>query len=213
MVAPVIDRMAWTGSAPLNLALFDFDGTITTREMFRPFIDFAVSRRRRTLGGILLGPMVIGYKLGWVSSNVMRKYAVRFGFGGVAAAQVDEFGHRFAKEILPSVLRDVALERIRWHKEQGDRVVVVSGSLDVYLTHWCRQHDLELLCSELEIKGGRLTGHYRGEQCVSAEKPRRVCAAYDVGSYPVVYAYGDTKEDIDLLKIAHRRYYQWQEVS
>lgn len=93
----------------------------------------------------------------------------------------------------------------------GDRIVVVSGALDVYLSHWCQEHGLELLCSRLESREGRLTGRYRGEQCVNAEKSRRVRAAYDLASYPVVYAYGDTKEDHHLLGIAQCRYFQWQE--
>jgi len=197
----------------MNLALFDFDGTITTREMFRPFIEFAVSPRRRTFGGALLAPMVAGYKLGWVSPNRMRRSAVRFGFRGVPEAHASAQGELFAREVLPGVLRPQALERIQWHKEQGDRVVVVSGALDVYMSHWCRTHELELVCSRLESRDGRLTGRYRGEQCVNAEKARRVRDAYDLAAYPVIYAYGDTPEDRDLLGMAHRRYFQWQEVS
>jgi phosphatidylglycerophosphatase C len=197
----------------LNLALFDFDGTITTREMFRPFLEFAVSRRRLALGGAVLAPLVAGYKAGLVSSNLMRASAIRFGLTGMPASHASEQGRRFATEVLPEVVRPHALERIRWHKAQGDRVVVVSGGLDIYLSHWCRQHELELVCSEVEIRSGRLTGRYRGAQCVGAEKPRRVHAAYDVAAYPQVYAYGDTREDLDLLQIAHHRYYQWQEVA
>ncbi|WP_243041119.1 HAD family hydrolase [Dyella sedimenti] len=197
----------------MNLALFDFDGTITTRELFRPFLEFAVPSRRLRWGGLLLAPMVAGYKLGAVSSNTMRACAVRLGLRGMALDRADDKGRRFASEIIPGVLREHALERIRWHQRQGDRVVVVSGALDIYLSHWCRAQGLELLCSRLEIRGDRLTGRYHGAQCVSAEKPRRVREAYDLDAYPVVYAYGDTHEDLDLLRIAHHRYYRWRELD
>lgn len=197
----------------MNLALFDFDGTITTREMFRSFIEFAVSPRRRMLGAALLGPMVAGYKLGWVSPNLMRRCAVHMGLRGVPEARAFALGADFARAELPGVLREHAMDRIQWHKAQGDRIVVVSGALDVYLSHWCREHGLELLCSRLESRAGRLTGRYRGEQCVNAEKSRRVAEAYDLASYPLIYAYGDTREDMHLLRLAHRRYYQWQEVA
>ena len=197
----------------MNLALFDFDGTITTKELFRPFLEFAVPSIRLRWGSLLLAPMVLGYKLGVVPSNAMRASAVRLGLQGMDEAHANEQGRRFAHEIIPQAVRDNALERILWHKRQGDRVVVVSGALDIYLSHWCRQHDLELLCSELESHRGRLTGRYRGAQCVGAEKRRRVHAAYDVDAYPVVYAYGDTREDRELLQMAHRRYFQWREVA
>lgn len=197
----------------MNLALFDFDGTITTREMFRPFIEYAVSRRRRLLGGAVLAPMVAGYKLGLVAPNLMRRSAIQLGFGGVPVAHALARGAEFAREVLPGVMKDIALQRIRWHQAQGDRVVVVSGGLDVYLSHWCQAHALDLLCSRLEVRDGRLTGRYAGAQCVNAEKPRRVREAYDLDAYPVIYAYGDTPEDRDLLGLAHRRYYQWQAVA
>jgi phosphatidylglycerophosphatase C len=131
----------------------------------------------------------------------------------VPVAAVDEAGRRFALDVLPSALRPDALERIRWHRQQGDRVMVVSGALDVYLAHWCRQHGLDLLCSRLETRGGVLTGRYRGAQCVGAEKSRRIREVLDLNEFPVIYAYGDTHEDLDMLRLAHRRYYRWQELA
>ncbi|WP_426701560.1 HAD family hydrolase [Rhodanobacter sp. Col0626] len=197
----------------MNLALFDFDGTITTRAMFSDFMQFAVAPRRLAVGRLVLAPVVIGYKLGIVSSNAIRAIVVRFGFRGESLARVGQAGERFSREVLSGVLRQQALERIAWHKAQGDVVVVVSGALDVYLEHWCRHHQLELICSELEVADGRLTGRYRGKQCVGSEKPRRVFEKYDLRDYATVYAYGDTHEDLDLLAIAHRKYFRWKEVA
>jgi len=195
----------------MNLALFDFDGTITTREMMPDFMVAAVPPLRLALGRVLLAPWVIGYKLGLVSGTAVRRVIVRFGFSGVTEAALSQVGQRFAAEVLPGVLRPQAMERIAWHKAQGDTVVVVSGALDVYLAHWCRTHDLALLCSALETREGKLTGRYDGAQCVRAEKARRVAEHYDLSRYPLVYAYGDTPEDEDLLALAHRRYYRWRE--
>jgi HAD superfamily hydrolase (TIGR01490 family) len=197
----------------MNLALFDFDGTITTREMFSDFMQFAVTPRRLAVGRVVLAPVVIGYKLGIVSGNVIRSRAVRFGFRGEPASRVGHAGERFSREVLPGVLRSQALERIAWHKAQGDVVVVVSGALDVYLEHWCRQHRLELICSMLEIVDGRLTGRYRGDQCVGVEKSRRVLEQYDLNDFSEVYAYGDTHEDLDLLGLASRKHFGWREVA
>ena len=56
-----------------------------------------------------------------------------------------------------------------------------------------------------------LTGRSLGAQCVGAEKARRVRERYDLSSYALVYAYGDTNEDRALLALAHRRVYRWQE--
>lgn len=197
----------------MNLALFDFDGTITSKAMFADFMRFAVSRRRWMMGAVVFAPMLAGYKLGIVSGNAIRSCAVRFGFRGMPIDHIEKVGQQFSDDVLPAVLRPIAWQRIQWHKAQGDKIVVVSGALDVYLAHWCRQHGLDLICSRLETVDGTLTGRYRGRQCVGAEKSRRVREACKLESFPVVYAYGDTKEDFEMLSMADKKYYRWQEVA
>jgi hypothetical protein len=56
----------------MNLALFDFDGTITHRDTFAPFIYFAVSRLRIALGAALLSPMIAAYKVGLLPTRRLR---------------------------------------------------------------------------------------------------------------------------------------------
>ncbi len=196
----------------MNLALFDFDGTITTREMFPDFIRLAVEPRRLAVGKVLLAPLIVGYKLGLIPGTVVRAAIVRFGFTGVSLAAWEASGLGFARSALPAVLRPQALDRIQWHKNQGDTIVVVSGAFDVYLRHWCQAQQVELICSSLEHKDGVLTGRYSGNQCVLEEKARRVRGAYDLPGFGRIYAYGDTKEDLGLLALAHERYYQWRRV-
>ena len=197
----------------MNLALFDFDGTITTREMFPDFMRFSVAPRRLAVGKVLLAPWIGGYRMGLVSGHRVRSRIVHFGFRGVPESFVREAGKAFARDVLPGVVRPVALDRIRWHQAQGDRVVVVSGSLDVYLSCWCEQQGLELICSRLETADGRLTGRYLGAQCVGEEKSRRVRENCDLDAFAAVYAYGDTHEDVEMLNLASRKYFRWQEVA
>jgi HAD superfamily hydrolase (TIGR01490 family) len=196
----------------MNLALFDFDGTITTREMLPDFFRMVVPKYRLIVGQLLLAPLIIGYKVGLVSGVTVRAAIVRVGLTRVGVARYEACGVKFAEEILPNVLRPEMVERINWHKAQGDRVVVVSGAFDVYLSHWCREHNVGLVCSALEHRDGRLTGRYRGDQCVRKEKSRRVKMAYDLASYKLVYAYGDTPEDAELLELADKKFYQGKEL-
>ena len=193
----------------MNLALFDFDGTITTREMFPDFMRFAVTPRRLACGQVLLAPLVAGYRLGVVPGNAVRAAIVAFGFRGVAEQDIRRAGEAFASDIFAGALRANAMERIRWHQAQGDRVVVVSGSLEVYLSPWCEQHGLELLCSRLAATDGVLNGRYLGAQCVGKEKARQIRERYDPGEYAAVYAYGDTHEDDEMLAMADHRYFRW----
>lgn len=181
--------------------------------MFAPFVRFAAPSGRRMFGSVVFAPIYAGYKLGMVSGNAIRSSVVRFSFSGVAANMVHEAGKRFSDDVLHGVVRPHALERMRWHQAQGDTVAIVSGGLDVYLTHWCRQHNVDLICSRLETRDGHLTGRYIGEQCVGEEKARRIRERYDLDGFGQLYAYGDTHEDMAMLALAHRKYYRWEEMA
>jgi hypothetical protein len=43
------------------------------------------------------------------------------------------------------------------------------------------------------------------------EKARRISSQFDLSRYPEVYAYGDTSEDLEMLALAHRKYYRWKD--
>ena len=96
----------------MNLALFDFDGTITTREMLPDFFRLAIPRRRLLAGQVLLAPLIVGYRLGWVPGTVVRAAIVRFGFTGLPVADYEAFAAAFAMQVLPGVLRPEVMQRI-----------------------------------------------------------------------------------------------------
>jgi len=192
----------------MNLALFDFDGTITHADSFTPFVCFAVPRARVVLGALALAPLILGYKLGWISGTRMRSAIVRVGFWGRKRADVLALGAEYSRTRIAPLLRPEMLERIAWHRERGDTVVIVSASLAAYLRPWCNELGLELICSELELRGERLTGRYANGDCTAHEKARRVRERYELASYPVIYAYGDTAEDREMLGLAHERFFR-----
>lgn len=196
----------------MNLALFDFDGTITDRETFPLFVRYAAPALRVAVGSVALMPLVAGYRLGIVSGSRLRSVVARVAFTQVAAAQVNAAGERFARDLLPTMLRPEAMQRIDWHRARGDAIVVVSGAFDCYLAPWCRQQGLDLETSTLEQRDGWLTGRYRGAQCVGAEKARRVRERFDLRQYDEIYAYGDTPEDGELLALAGMRYYRGERI-
>lgn len=197
-------------SLHMDLALFDFDGTITDRETMPDFMLASVRPWRLRIGKVVLLPLIVGYKLGGISGSVVRAAICWFGFRGIPAVELERHGEEFARTVLPSTIRPAALERIKWHQARGDRVVVVSGGLDLYLSHWAETLGLDLVCSSLEQHGGHFTGFYRGPQCVKGEKVRRVQQLHPAHAFGKVFAYGDTAEDYELLAMAHEAYYRWK---
>ncbi|HZH44493.1 MAG TPA: HAD family hydrolase [Lysobacter sp.] len=196
----------------MDLALFDFDGTITSRETFPPFLRAVTPPTRWAIGVPLFAPLVLGYRAGLVSGNLTRAALVRYALAGLPVAELEAAGRRFAAEAIPQLLRPEAMARIAWHRKRGDAIAVVSGAFDVYLRPWCDAHGLDLLCSTLEQRDGVLTGRYAGAQCVREEKVRRVRAQYDLWRFERIHAYGDTPEDRELLALADAPHYRGQRV-
>ncbi len=192
--------------AQAALALFDFDGTITHAESFGAFLRFAARPLRQLASGLALAPWIAGYKLGLVPAGRVRAPLVRLAFRGEPAERIRDLGARFAREVLPGLERPEVRERIEWHRSRRHTVAVVSASLDAYLEPWCRSLGLALVCTELEARGGTLTGELAGGDCYGAEKSRRIRARYPLETFARVYAYGDTHEDLDMLALADEAY-------
>lgn len=107
----------------MNLALFDFDGTITFGDTWTPFMRLAVKPARQTFGRFLLVPAYARYKCGMMPVGGMRESAIRIGLSGERVRDVRRLGYQYARETLPTLVRPRAAERLAWHKSQGDDVV------------------------------------------------------------------------------------------
>ncbi|NTS76807.1 HAD family hydrolase [Catenovulum sp. SM1970] len=195
----------------MNLALFDFDGTITNEDTFTQFIFFVTNKRRLILGLVLLSPVIILYKLGLLKAPTVRPIIANFVLFNRTTAEIEILAEQFVQSYLPQVMRQNALAKLQWHKDRGDTLYVVSATVDVYLRIWCRQNQLNLLCSKVEHSKGKYTGRYANFDCSGNNKVKAIESAIDLSRYNKIYAYGDTPEDIPMLKCADQAYYRWQD--
>jgi HAD superfamily hydrolase (TIGR01490 family) len=195
------------------LALFDFDGTLTSTDTWTPFMKAALSTWRLAASRVLLTPVAVGHRLGAISASRGREIAARVAFRGARADEIRRRGRDYAAMVLPSTLRADALDRLDWHVARGDDVMIVSAGLDVYLRPWCEARRVAVICTTLEERAGRLTGRCVGGDCAGAEKARRIQARCAPGRYGEIYAYGDSIEDREMLELATRKYYRGAEIS
>jgi phosphatidylglycerophosphatase C len=196
----------------MALALFDFDGTITFKDSFGDFIAYAVGRRKFIVGVALLSPMLFAYALGFIRNWRAKELVSTYFFGGWEARSFEALASKYSRERLPHMIRDIALERIGWHKLKGDKVVVVSASIDLWLADWCTACGVDLIATKLEMKDGRVTGRFLTRNCSGKEKVRRIEEQYSLQSFDYIYAYGDTPGDKAMLDLANEKYYKWKRI-
>src|SRR5690349_17283949 len=108
----------------MNLALFDFDGTITSNNTWTPFLKAAVRPGRWVVGRVLLFPLIIGHRIGVIPSGRARELANWVAFARQRSTPLRELGIRYATDVLPKTVQQWALDRIAWHTSQGDEVLV-----------------------------------------------------------------------------------------
>ncbi|WP_319381757.1 HAD family hydrolase [Thiomicrorhabdus sp.] len=191
-----------------KLALFDFDGTITKRDSLPDFLVYAVGWPRFIWGLLRLSPILFGYVLKRVDNSWAKERMLHYFLAGVPEEWLQEKGRAYALERIESLLRDKALACLKRHLAEGDRVIVVSASSEIWLKAWCDEVGVELLATRLQAKEGVMTGLYDGRNCHGEEKVRRIRSAVELSRFDQICAYGDSSGDLPMLSLASQAFYK-----
>jgi phosphatidylglycerophosphatase C len=192
-----------------TLALFDFDGTITTKDTFAPYLFEAFGRARVNAAFASLGAHALMVSVGLSTRDRFKARLLARLFTGADCAHLESIGRAYAAGV-PKWYRPAALDRIRWHRERGHRLIMVSASLDLYLEHIARDLGFDdLLCTRIERTGALATGRMQGENCRAAEKVHRIetLLGRPLTDFDT-YAYGDSAGDAEMLRAAVHRFYR-----
>ncbi|MCX5466157.1 HAD-IB family phosphatase [Acinetobacter nematophilus] len=188
-----------------NLALFDFDGTLCKKDSFTGFIFYALSKRHIVKQGIKILPWIQAYYLNIYPAHAMRIKLFNAMFKHADANEIldiaDEYAYRLMGQLDP-----ILYQQLLKHQNNGDDVVLVSASVDIYLEVICQILKIDLICTETEITAGKFTGHYATPDCSSEQKRLRILEKYDLTDYQKVFAYGNSEEDLDMLNLADFKY-------
>lgn len=193
-----------------TIAAFDFDGTLTYRDSLLPFLRF-VKGDCVTIKNIFLEiPLFILYLLGKASRQKVKEALLSRFLKGMSKQEIERIAQKFAQEIIPKKLRPQALERIHWHQKQGHRCILISANLDIYLIPWAQlvKFDRTITSKVAFSKEDFITGKLDGLNCRGEEKVRRLFAEEGPREHYVLYAYGDSAGDKELLDIADYPFYK-----
>lgn len=191
-----------------RIAFFDFDGTITTHDSLVQFIRYAVGDCKTLLGALILSPLLVAYQLKLVPNDRAKQYVLRFFFKGMPEQRFKQVAEDFSLRRIDALLRPKAMERIAWHKKNGDKIVIVSASIECWLRPWCDQQHIELIATTMEFNNGVVTGNLASTNCYGEHKCIRVRQAYDLDDYDHIYAYGDSRGDKELLALADSKFFR-----
>ena len=188
-----------------TLAAFDFDGTITTCDSLQEFVRGVAGRGRFAAGVVRSAPWLLGAWTGACDRGVAKAHFLASTLGGMGRHELEDAARHFASSELPALVRPEMLERVQAHKRLGHRLVLISASPSLYLRPWAAQAGFDaVLATELEFAADRFSGRLASANCWGPEKTRRL-REWLAGEQPaMLYAYGDSRGDRELLALADR---------
>ncbi len=187
------------------IAVFDLDGTITHRDTYLPFL-LAVLRVRpgRLTYCPALAVPVIGALLGRTSHETLKRRFLAAIVGGMSLQALAPVVEAFVRHTLATNIKDEAIQRIAWHREQGHDLILATASLDLYGEAIGRALGFdEIVCTATRVEGGRVSGELAGPNLHGTAKLNAVLAldAFQ-GRRRCVFAYSDHARDLPLLRFA-----------
>lgn len=190
----------------MNVAAFDFDGTLVEGDSLLPFLRRLCGVRRLAVAGVGARRELFGLRRGGDARDVAKAAFLARALPGIDAGRAAVLADAYAAR-LECRLRPDTLARLRQHQADGDRVVLVSASPALYLEPLGRRLGLDAVLATGLVVGpdGRFTGELLGANCRGPEKARRLQAylATLTVSPITLWAYGDSDGDREMLAMAH----------
>ncbi|MBO5863831.1 MAG: haloacid dehalogenase-like hydrolase, partial [Paludibacteraceae bacterium] len=118
------------------VAVFDFDGTLTTKDTFVEFIKFARGQWSFLFGFLLHSPFIVMMKLRLYPNWKCKQRVFSFFFKGMDAKVFRQLCEQFSERI-EGFKRTSVLEIFQRHVSDGAKVYVVSASVDEWILPFC----------------------------------------------------------------------------
>lgn len=196
-----------------SIALFDFDGTITTRDSLLPFLFFLYGFFGVVKIAVLCLPKLAGFVFGLTTRQEAKEAILTAAFCGKTFDQLYPKAVSYVNGPLNKLVKPEAMEKINWHQKLGHRCIIVSASVSLYLGIWAKNHGIsDLLCSELALdSSGCYTGKLIGRNCWGQEKVARITKLLGDRRQYTIYAYGDSRGDKEMMEYADYSFFnRWE---
>jgi HAD superfamily hydrolase (TIGR01490 family) len=179
-----------------KVAVFDFDGTITKRDTFFPFmLSYGVINVLDSL------PKALFQKNDQSLRDNTKANLIRKTFAGYSVEKFLEDGIRYANRI-ENRLRKETLRCISDHRNQGHQLVMITASLGSYTRPLGSRLGFDhVFAVELETIDDFLTGEMIGDNVRGVEKAR-LLKKWLGEETSEVWGYGNSKGDSEMLAMA-----------
>lgn len=155
------------------IAFFDMDLTLLEVNSARLWLGFARAENRISRLTLLRGLFwMVRYRLGTVDLQRVTEYALALE-AGTPEQEMIEVCERWFETLVRPTISARAVARARAHQAAGHEVVILTASTRYGATPLARELGVPLVCTELEVENGILTGRHHPPLCFGRGKLER----------------------------------------
>lgn len=195
----------------MSIAFIDFDGTAIKGDSVVSFIRYLYKEKKITLkeylhsikGGIL-------YKLGYYNEHKSKEVALKF-IERFSKSDIDQLAKNFVNTVLKEAVFNEMHTLIAKHRQNGDKIVIVSASPNIYMQFIADIIDCDkVLCTELIADNNAYLSKIYGLNCKGDEKILRIRklirSEFIDCDLTQCHAYGDSKSDLPMINLVGHKH-------
>ena len=188
----------------MKLVLFDFDGTLSTKDSLNEFLKFYLGKKKYFLKLFLFSPIFVLYKLKLIKNDIAKEKLISFFFKDISEKEFKNKAKEYSLNEIPKIINNKTYTLMKEYINSKHKVVIVSASIECWLKPWCDLNNIELLSTKLEFENNKVTGKFSTKNCYGIEKVNRINEYLNISDYDEIVAYGDSAGDYEMFKISDK---------
>ena len=191
-----------------RIAIFDFDQTLVNYQTADDFISYVYNREKTIIAFFLVMfyPLIRFIKI--LSGNRHKKYLLKI-LKGISKERLNSFAFDFYYERIKPNLNRTILNKLETHRKNGDIIIIVSGSYQLYLNYFCEEFKIKYnVSTKIAFNNGICQGKIDGIDCMGVHKLTLLKESINLNDIDLVNSavYTDHHSDIYLCKLVGNSY-------
>ena len=138
-----------------KIIVFDFDGTLTTKDSLKEFILFVKGKSKFIFGLIYCAPILIAYICKLCPNWKAKQYLFSYFFKGMLYDEFKNLGTNFSAKI-NNFTRNDTVKRLNEYNN-NHQVYIISASIEDWIIPWASKwKDIKVIGTRVEVNGSEI---------------------------------------------------------
>ena len=186
--------------------IFDLDGTITRNDTYLPFLVACMASSRRNAYNFPLLPCYVAqFYLGRINNHTLKEKFLSAVLRRSPIESLAPVVDSYVARLFRKGLNSAVFQLLEGFLSEGRFVIIATASIDLYVNQIAARLGVEnLVCSQVEVQNGQLTGRLQGPNCHGIEKLERLKNAFGDDLVRQSIAFTDHHADLPLIQRARQ---------